>query len=403
MKKILICTLFVVMALSTYIFVFNNKNVLNENNSGFKKDKTVDEYVDFNFKKMSLRDKISQMLILYYYSDTVSEGIKETIKDNKIGGFILFEENITSYEKTLKFVKELQNNSDIPLFISIDQEGGNVQRFNSLTDHEVTKIPYMYNLGLTNNEKLSYDVGRVMAEELRTIGVNMTFAPVIDIYSNKDNKVIGKRSFGSDKELVSKMAMSLSKELNGNGVISVYKHFPGHGDTSIDSHYNLPIINKTKEELLNNELVPFKKAIENNADVIMIGHLAVPKLTGDNIPASLSDKVITKLLKEELKFNGLVVTDALNMGALTKNYSTEEIYSKSINAGVDLLLMPGSSKKAIDTIENLVKNGKIEEEKINQSVKKILELKYKRLLKFKYLDSSYLNSLEHKEIISKIG
>lgn len=399
-KRFLVLFTFIILVfLSIFIFCNNNYKISTNKVEEFD---SAELYVNSKIKKMSLREKISQMLILYYYSDTVDDTLKDVIKISKPGGFILFDQNITSYQKTLDFVKTLQENSEIPLFISIDQEGGSVQRFNSLSDYSVTKIPSMYNLGITNDEKLSYNVGKVIAEELRTIGVNMTYAPVVDIYSNPDNKVIGKRSFGSNKEIVSKMALALSKGLNDHGVISVYKHFPGHGDTSKDSHYDLPVINKTKEELLNNELVPFVDAIKNGADVIMIGHLSVPKITGDNTPASLSKKVITELLKGELEYNGLVITDALNMGALTKNYTSSEIYEKAINAGVDMLLMPGGSKKTIDLIEESVKNGKINEENINKSVKKILEFKFMKISNYKYLDESYLNNDEHKKIISEI-
>ena len=185
---------------------------------------------------------------------------------------------------------------------------------------------------------------------------------------------------------------------------TVYKHFPGHGNTSVDSHEDLPIVTKTKEELLKDDIIPFMDAIKNGEEVIMIGHLAVPSITGDNTPASLSRKIITDLLKNELGFKGLVITDALNMGALTNNYTQDEVYIKAINAGVDILLMPNGSKDALNTIRDAVNKGMISEDTINNSVRKILTLKYKYIEDDydEYLDSSQLNSKAHQKIINKV-
>lgn len=398
-KKVIVLIILILFGFGIYkiVPVFKNKNV-----SSKKEYTEVDKYVDEKINGMSLREKIAQMLILYYYSDTVSDSLTSTLKEVKPGGFILFGENISTYSNTVNFVKTLQKNSDIPLIISIDQEGGLVQRFKSSKDMQVTKIPPMYNVGSTNDENIAYNVGRVIAEELRVIGVNVDFAPVLDIYSNPKNKVIGDRSFGTDKDKVSKMGLSLSKGLSDNGVIPVFKHFPGHGDTEVDSHYNLPVINRTKEELFNRELVPFINAIENGAKIIMIGHIALPKIIGDDTPASLSYEIVTKLLKEELGYNGLVITDALNMGAVTNKYSNSEIYEKAINSGVDLLLMPGGSKPTIDLIENSVKEGRIKEKIIDSSVRKILKFKYLNLMEYKYLSKDYLNNKDHREVIFSV-
>ena len=199
------------------------------------------------------------------------------------------------------------------------------------------------------------------------------------------------------------MGIKLGKGLEDKGVIPVYKHFPGHGSTTTDSHYDLPVINKTKDELMEKELIPFKKAIGEGADIIMIGHLAIPKITNDKTPASLSKVLITDLLKTELNYQGLVVTDALNMGALTNNYKESEIYEMAINAGVDLLLMPKSSTSAMSSIKASIASGKITEDQINNSVRKILTLKYSKLTEDNYLDKSYLASSEHKKIIEKIS
>ena len=358
---------------------------------------TIESRVTKLMKNMTIEEKIAQMLVVYYTNDTVDENFQNILKTVKPGGFILMKDNITTYDKTKQFVDDLKQYSEIPMIISIDQEGGLVQRMQNLLDIHPTKIPAMYTLGETENTTLAYNVGKVMAEEMRTLGINVVYAPVLDIYSNENNAVIGTRSFGKTPELVSTMATSLAKGLEDNGVIATYKHFPGHGDTSTDSHINLPIIQKSYEDLGNLEFIPFQNAIENNAKIIMIGHIALPEITQDNTPSSLSKVIITDILKNKLNYQGLVITDALNMGALTNGYSEEEIYTKTIEAGVDLLLMPNGSKKAIEYIK---KN--ISEERINQSVKKILTFKYTYLEQDNTLDKSYLGSAEHKQIIEQI-
>lgn len=358
---------------------------------------TVTEKVDYLMNEMTIEEKIAQMLILYYINDHVDDNLNNILSTVKPGGFIVIGENITTFAKTKKFIDDLKKSSDIPMIISIDQEGGSVQRLKYIEDKKVTEIPYMYYLGKTNDQKLAYDVGRVMAEEMRTLGINVVYGPVCDILSNEENTVIGKRSFGETATLVSDMATNLAKGLEANGVIATYKHFPGHGNTSTDSHNTLPIIDKDYEELLLEELIPFKSAIDNGAKIIMIGHLSLPQITNDSIPASLSPIIINDILKDKMGYEGLVITDALNMGALTNTYSDEEIYTMAINAGVDLLLMPSGSKNAIKYIKDNIK-----EERINESVKKILTFKYTYLNNDNVLDESYLNGYDHENVINKI-
>jgi len=385
MKRVLIIFLIIFLAGCSS----QSSDTLNESKA--KKEDIVTK----TMKEMSLDEKISQMLILFYNNDEVDDSLMETIKTYSPGGFILMKENISSYDKTLKFVSDIKENSKIVPIISIDQEGGSVQRLNGLTDVKPTFIPFMNNLGNTQDEELARSVGKVMAEELRTIMVNVDFAPSIDIFSNPNNTIIGKRSFGSDVDTVSKMAISLAKGLEENKVMPVYKHFPGHGDTDVDSHVDLPIVNKSLDELMKFELVPFKEATSYGAKMIMVGHIAVPSITGDNTPASLSKKIVD-VLKNDLGYDGLIVTDALNMGALTNQYSNAEIYTKAIDAGCDILLMPSSSREAIDIIKE-----NVSEERIDESVRKILRFKFD-YLEDDGLDSSYLGSDAHREIIDKI-
>lgn len=399
-KKILVILLFIVILTGCT----SKKNDTPKDDVKPDTRTELEKKVDSTLEGMTLDEKIGQMLMIFYRKDTVDSTLESALKDVKPGGFILFKENISTYDKTLNFIKTVKNSSSIPMFISIDQEGGNVQRLLALQDMSVSNIPYMYDVGLKNDENLASDVGKVIAEELRVFGINMDFAPDVDVYSNKDNKVIGKRSFGTNSDIVSRLGISLGNSLSKNGVIPVYKHFPGHGNTATDSHVSLPIVDKTKEELYSLDLIPFQKAIEENAPVIMVGHLAVPSITGDNTPASISKALITDFLKGEMGYKGLVVTDALNMNALTNYYSQDEIYVKAVEAGVDILLMPSSSRNALNSVKKAVEDGRITEERINESVKKILTLKYEKIEENynEYLPSSYLNSKEHQEILKKV-
>ena len=345
---------------------------------------------------MTLEEKIGQLLVVTNNSNSFDEETKNLFEQIKPGGFILLEPNFSTYDNTKNFIKELKSHSRIPLIVSIDQEGGLVQRLKYLKDIKPIDIPPMYDLGSTNNPDLAYQVGKVLAEEVRTLGINVVYAPDIDVYSNPNNTVIGDRSFNSDPYIVSKMANALAKGLENNGVIATYKHFPGHGDTIIDSHYDLPLIEKDYNSLLNLELIPFKEAIKNNAKIIMVGHLALPNITGNNEPASLSKKMID-ILRNDLNYNGLIITDALNMGALTKYYSNDTICSLVINAGNDLVLMPNNISACVNDIKNHVS-----EKRINESVLKILKFKYKYLRKNRTLNKEYLNSIKHQEIINKV-
>lgn len=358
---------------------------------------TIEEKAAMEISNMTIEEKIGQMLIITYPECTADEDLLNLISTVKPGGFILMSENISSFDNTKNFVDTLQLYSEIPMIISIDQEGGIVQRLSEMTDPAPTKIPAMKLLGTTGDEALAYDVGQIMAEEMRTVGINLTYAPVADILTQQGNTVIGSRSFGTDAQTVSRMAVAIAAGLEENGVTATYKHFPGHGDTTTDSHTDLPVISKTKEELYENELIPFRNAIEHNTEVIMVGHIALPEITSNNTPASLSKEIITDLLKTEMGFSGLVVTDALNMGALTNTYTPDEIYIKAIEAGANLLLMPSDPQSAIDTIK-----ANVDERLIDEAVKKILVFKHKHLYSYTTLDKSYLGSDEHQAVIERI-
>lgn len=375
MKKIIISSLLIVAVTLGFTLKFVNVEKMEQQEKKIQDER--EEKINTYMQNMSLEEKIGQMLIISKRVPSMTEELRNELTTIQPGGFIFFAENFTNHTNTTTLITEINQTAKIPYILSVDQEGGRVQRLKKQEDIDVNTIPSMQEIGETKDPNIAFQVGTQIGKDLKRYGLNMNFAPVLDTLTNNENKSILGRSFGSDYNLVSNMGLSLSKGLKETGIIPVYKHFPGHGSTTVDSHYDLPVLTKSKEELRKSDLIPFQNAIENDAEVIMIGHLAIPNITNDQTPSSLSKEIITDLLKKEMGFNGLVVTDALNMKALTKYYSEAEIYEKAINAGVDLLLMPEHPNQAIYWIKESISNGKISEEQINDSVKKILNLKYK--------------------------
>lgn len=324
---------------------------------------------------MSLKEKIGQMIMIDFKGiKEMNVDLEKVLKEYSPGGFILFWSNIENYNQTQKFLSEIKSSGDIPLAISTDQEGGRVQRLAEEVGFD--DIPPMGVVGKTMNEEEVFNLGKKIGAELKSIGVDMDMAPVLDVYSNPENTVIGDRAFGTDSETVSKLSTALSNGLKDENIIAVGKHFPGHGDTFKDSHVDLPIVQKDLQELKKLELVSFINAIKNKIPGMMMGHLAVPKITGDNSPASLSGIMVNDILRKDLGYDGLVLTDSLRMKALTKYFTEEDIYLRCVNAGNDIMLMPTNVNVAFDTIYNAVNEGTISEERIDASVIRILSTKF---------------------------
>ena len=330
---------------------------------------------------MTLREKIGQMLMVYYNSDEADADLIESLKENQPGSFIVTGDNLTEYNKIKKFIASLNKYSNVPMIIAVDQEGGPVQRLYDISDKKATFIPNMHDVGVLNNKDISYKIGNIIGSEAGSIGCNAVFGPVLDI-GDYNISAMGKRLISDDKNIVISNGMEIFKGIEDTGLISIVKHFPGIGGTSDDTHDNeISVVNKTYDELYNTDLQPFITAINNNVSMIMIGHSSYPKITGDDLPASLSSKIISDILRTKLGYDGVVIIDAVNMGALASNYSEKYIYTTAINAGVDIFIMPNGSKRVIDLIENEVNNGNISEETINKSVSRILKLKKERLSK----------------------
>jgi beta-N-acetylhexosaminidase len=302
----------------------------------------------------------------------------ELVKMHGIGGFVISTGNV---KETASMINELQKNANIPLLVSGDFEHGLGMRINA-----TNTFPHNMAIGSTFDSDFAYQTGKATAIEALMLGVNINFAPVADVNNNPRNPVINLRSFSEDKNLVTEFCKSYVSGSYDGGVISTAKHFPGHGNTNIDSHNELPSIGGSKGYLMENEIKPFEDLIAEGVQALMIGHLNVPAFDNDEkLPASLSYNIITKLLKEKLGFKGLIITDALDMKAVTNYFEAGETCVKAFNAGNDILLMPPNIKDGITAIFNAVKSGEIKIERLNESVRKILSAKrWLKLDKEKY-------------------
>lgn len=330
--------------------------------------------------KMSLHDKICQMFIVTpdalsgeTATKDYSSALKDGIQSYPVGGLIFFSENIESKGQIKALIDEISKQDEIPMFFSTDQEGGIVARLDEKVGFPTFENMYKYK---DMGESKAYENAKIIAQNMISFGFNLDFAPVADVWTNKDNTVIGQRAYSDDYNQASKLVASAVKGFKDGGIICTLKHFPGHGDTYADTHKKLAYISKTIEQLKTEEFLPFIKGMQEGADIVMISHLVVPEIDSEN-PATLSRAIVTDILKNELSFNGIIITDALNMGAVTTLYSSDELCSKAIKAGADILLMPEDLSSAIEGIENAVLANEISEDIINESVLKILKLKIK--------------------------
>lgn len=385
MNKRFLISIIIVVLLSIFTF-----------HTTFSKDNPKDEILETIYN-MSLDEKVGQLVVSGFYGTTLDENILKLIKENKISGVILFERNVKDSNSLLALnnsLKESNKNNKLPLFISTDEEGGSVTRM----PKDIKRIPTNKYIGSLNNKDLSYKVGEILGEQLSYFGFNMNFAPVLDINSNPNNPVIGDRSFGNNTDIVSNLGTSTMKGIQSKNIISVVKHFPGHGDTSVDSHINLPVVNCDINRLKSFEFVPFKTAIQNGADAVMVGHILLPKIDS-KYPSSMSYEIVTNILRKDLGFNGLVVSDDMTMGAITENYSIEEASIKAINAGMDLLLVCQkyeNTENVLKALKEAALNGTISKERLDNALYNIISIKKKYISNKEYDNDITIDGINQK-------
>ncbi|WP_455718722.1 glycoside hydrolase family 3 protein, partial [Anaerosporobacter sp.] len=317
---------------------------------------------------MTLHEKICQMIIVYPealtgVSKVVSAGevTKQALEEYPVGGILYSSGNLQSVEQTSTMINNIQSYSKIPLFIASDEEGGRVSRvMNTIGDEHVDAMLNYKDQG----EEVAYENAAKIARMLKELGFNTDFAPVADVWSNPENTVIGDRAYSDSFEQAATLIPKAVEGFQDENVICTLKHFPGHGDTATDSHKGSSYIEKSLEDILNQEVLPFKAGIKQGADMVMVGHLIVKDI--DEEPATLSYKMVTEILRQELGFQGVVITDGLNMEAMTKYYSSSYIATHAIQAGVDILLCPKDFKACVQALAESVKSGEISEERIDE-------------------------------------
>lgn len=334
--------------------------------------KKAQEWVDQTYNSLSQDEKLGQLFIVALYTNKDENHINQVrniVTNDKIGGLILMQDDAA---REINLVNEFQQKSKVPLMIGMDAEWGLYQRIN--TAH---KFPWAMTLGAIQDKDLIYQMAAKIAEDCKRMGVNWDFAPVVDVNTNPNNPIIGNRSFGSEVSNVTQSALSYANGLQDNNILAAIKHFPGHGDTNTDSHLDLPVVSHSLQRLNKIELAPFKDLMNKGIGGVMVAHLYVPSLeSGKGIPASISKNIITGLLKEKLGYKGLIITDALNMGAVANKYKPGELDALAFKAGNDIMLFSQGVSEGKKLIQKAIDQGEISQSRVEESVKKILLTKY---------------------------
>jgi beta-N-acetylhexosaminidase len=351
--------------------------------SGPPESHQADPRAEELLSEMSLEEKICQLFIVTPEGLTgvsratiAGETTKQALASFPVGGIIYYQGNLLSDEQVKSMLSNSQEYSKIPLFLCVDEEGGRVSRAGGNDALSTTHFEAMKVYGAQGDPEAVYNVGRTIGRELRELGFNLNFAPVADVLTNPGNASIGDRSFGPDPELVSLMVKAFVEGQSSSGMISALKHFPGQGGATADTHLGFAAVASTLEELRAVEFLPFLAGIEAGAGIVMVGHITVPEIGGD-VPADMSPVIINDILRGELKYDGVVVTDAQNMGAITDKYGAGEAAVLSFAAGADIILMPADLEEAYNGILEAVTDGTLSQSRVDESVLRILGLKIK--------------------------
>jgi len=367
MKKIVYTSLFIVALISPKI-----KAQYQPKNTSQEDLKKAQQWVEKTYKNLSQDEKLGQLFIVALYTNKGEDYINQVrniVTADKIGGLILMQDDAA---REINLVNEFQQKSKVPLMIGMDAEWGLFQRI--ATAH---KFPWAMTLGAIQDKNLIYQMSAKIAEDCHRMGINWDFAPVVDVNTNPNNPIIGNRSFGSEVNNVIGSALSYSNGLQDNNILAAIKHFPGHGDTNTDSHLDLPVVSHNLSRLNTIELAPFKALMDKGIGGVMVAHLYVPSLeSGKGIPASVSKNIITGLLKDQLGYKGLIITDALNMGAVANKYKPGELDAMAFSAGNDIMLFSQGVSEGKKLIQKAIDKGEIPQSRVEESVKKILLTKY---------------------------
>lgn len=357
-----------------------------------RRENRINRQVERTLKKMTTREKIAQLIVSqtdsYLFSDGHALMTDTLVEIEGIGGLLVLQDTLPRY---LNRMNELQSKSKIPMLISIDGEWGPSMRFG-----EFPFFPQQMQLGALPSDSLIYEMGLAVAEQCKMVNIHINYAPVVDINVNPKNPVIHARSFGEDRDKVTQYARAYMKGMQDGGIIACSKHFPGHGDTEVDSHKALPVLPFSRERLDSLELYPFRDQIREGVEMVMMGHLHIPVL--DSAVSSISYPIVTELLREELGFDGLIVTDALTMKGVSENLSAEEIALAAYKAGVDILLKPGDIIASINRLEEAMESGECKKEDLDERVRKVLRLK----ARFGMLERGYDATVEVDGITERV-
>lgn len=347
----------------------------------------LDNEVQTILDNMTLEDKIAQLFILY--PETLVSGVnrvtaagemtREAFDRRPVGGLIYMRQNLESREQVQTMLSDFQeislSRTGLPAFLCVDEEGGKVTSVGGTEALAIPRGEDMADIGARNHPEEAYQKGEFIGGYLSELGFNVDFAPVADVLSNPENTVVKKRSFGADPKLVTAMTAAFAEGLQSKGILGSYKHFPGHGATAGDTHKGYSYTDKTLEELKACELLPFIDGISRDIPMIMVGHISLPKVIGDDTPASLSSYIMTDLLREELGYKGIIITDALAMKAVIDEYSSDEAAVRALEAGADILLLPEDFELAFQGVLQAVNEGRLSRERLDQSLQRIIRQK----------------------------
>lgn len=336
--------------------------------------------VDETLAGMTLHEKVCQMMFVTPEELTGEDGVtvagdatRQALENYPVGGIVYFAKNLESQDQVKEMIDNSQKDSSIGLFVATDEEGGVVNRLMDTVGTTYIGSMYYYK---DDGDETAYENAYTIANDMSALGFNLNFAPVADVWSNPDNTVIGERAYSDDYAQAAELVGNAVKGFNDGGVMCTLKHFPGHGDTAEDSHYSSAYVHRTKEEIMADEMQPFRSGIEAGAEFVMVGHLIVPDI--DEVPATLSYKIATGILRDELKFEGVAITDSFEMESIADNYSVDDAVVMSVKAGMDMILQPKDMASAVNSIEQAVADGELSEDRIDESVRRILTLKESR-------------------------